>query len=125
VKIENTTDIPTSTLREIFDFVKPNNLPTSKFTIWVTYTSKDMYSGIIYPGRLIQLGGKMVADLFSLPHIFKKEDYSRTHIVVRVTKNENVFPYLMTYKKSEKLESWSFPNSLDPKYADPVAPKDM
>lgn len=24
----------------------------------------------------------------------------------------------MTHEKSEKLESWSFPNSLDPKYAD-------
>jgi hypothetical protein len=96
MKIENITDIPTSRLREIFDFVKPNTLPTSKFTIWITYTSdkdaSDLYSGIFYSGELIRLGYKTILKLLSIPPACNRvEDYDRMHIAVKVPKNENVF----------------------------------
>jgi hypothetical protein len=80
-ELQNTTNVSDAKLREMIAFVKPNNLPTSTFDIRVTTASSE-YCGCAYTDGYY--------------------NGNRPHIIVRVTKNENEFPRMVTYGKTHR-----------------------
>ncbi len=79
MKLANTTNFPDDKIREIIDFVKPNNLPTSNFDVRVT-NSDGQCCGVFYKG-----GGYAKKGIGSDPN--------RPLILARVSPNEKKFPY--------------------------------
>jgi hypothetical protein len=71
--LQNTTDFTNEKIREIIDFVKPNNLPTSKFDVRVTGLSDGTFTGYAIPSR------------------------ERPVIVLRIGRNEKKFPHYRDY----------------------------
>lgn len=91
MKIRNTTNIADERLREIIDFVKPNHLPTSTFTVKLTNSSSDIGSG----GKCYGSGTGYT---------------NRPTIIVNLSPNEKGYPYWRTYKYRIKKTSWQQPN---------------
>ena len=73
--LQNTTDFSNQQIREMINFAKPNNLPTSKFDVRVTHCTGSPSAGYAMLAR------------------------ERPAIVLRVVKNEkNKFPYYSDFK---------------------------
>ena len=94
LRLKNYTDIPDEKIRGTIAFVKPRNLPTSKFDVRVTKTT-GIYKGVCY------------SDGF--------QDPNRPHIIVRITKNENLFPYLDTTPSTPTKRVDTYYNKLNDK----------
>jgi hypothetical protein len=78
--LQNTTDFSNKQVREIIDFVKPNNLPTSNFDVRITHCRYGYGSGVYYDGTST-VGEYVVVE--------------RPHIMIRIAKpdGETKFPY--------------------------------
>jgi hypothetical protein len=92
VKIQNTTDIPIQKINDIIAFVKPNNLPTSKFTVKIMNSELHIGSaGICYTQ------GTGYTD--------------RPLIKVRLSRTEKGYPYVKSYTAQKVIkEEWQEPN---------------
>lgn len=49
--LQNTTDFSNKQVREIIDFVKPNNLPTWNFDVRLTHCTCGAGNGVYYDGQ--------------------------------------------------------------------------
>lgn len=78
MRLVNYTNFQDAKVREIIQFVKPHNLPTSNFDVKVTNSDQK------YCGKFYRNGG------FSKKGV--GSDRNRPLIIVRVSKNENNFP---------------------------------
>jgi hypothetical protein len=102
MRLKNYTDISDDKIRQIIKFVRPNGI--SNFDVRISNSQSD-----IFRGRAYYEGSGY-------------HDTSNPFIVVRITKNENAFPYFVKYTsqrrtklklnpESGKLESVSYNTS--------------
>src|SRR5215207_5786504 len=80
MKLANTTNFPEDRIREIIQFVKPNNLPTSNFDVRVTNSSGHYHGMCYWDGCGYAKNGI-------------GSDPNRPLIIARVTTNASKFPY--------------------------------
>ena len=94
MKMENTTNISTSRLKQMIDFVRPNNLPTSQLTVKVTNSSDKIGScGVCYSEG---------TGIGQEPH--------RPTIIARISRNETGYPWLKNYRYKVIVERFRAPH---------------
>jgi hypothetical protein len=90
LRIKNYTSFSDDKIREVIQFVKPNNLPTSNFDVRVTNT-RNKYCGVFYEG-----GGYAKKGVGSDPN--------RPLIIARVSAEEKDFPLIEDHSPRRRVD---------------------